>query len=256
MKTLSQLTFILFVTLNLAWSSHATASIMATNELNIIEFDTGRTTDRYGNANGAITFDGQSSYVRLEADTDAESFSFALNFKVGDNNEPGSAVFDLGAFPFFDNDGQLLLALNDPAWFGLSHLSVTPSFIDITTDIFVPTSSVSVWHHFAVTFDHNTGILQAFLDEELLWNFSTLFDGPSEWDIIQSWELGRYRNDFFSPYFQGAMSNIFFDDRVISEDELSLLAAGVNLSTLGVSEPTGLFAAGLTLLLLGRRRRS
>lgn len=256
MKTFLLFTFILFVTLNLAWSSHATATVLATNELNITEFDTGRTTDRYGNANGAITFDGLSSYVKLEADTDAESFSFALNFKADDNNEPGTAVFDLGAFPFFDNDGQLVLTLNDPAWFGLSHLSVTPSFIDITTEIFVPTSSINVWHHFAVIFDHNSGILQAYLNEELLWNFPTLFDGPSEWGFIQTWELGRFRDDFFSPYFQGAMSNIFFDDRVISDDELSLLAAGVNLSTLGVSEPTGLFAAGLTLLLLGRRRRS
>ena len=243
------------------------AALVATDELTLIERNNGyqqgqigRTADRFGNADGAFLFDGVNDAITLTGNTMAASFTFGLHFRVDPSSPDGAHIFDLGAHRFIDNNGRLFMSVNDPEWFGLSRISSTPPDFDIEQNIIVPRPDDGLWHHVAITFDAQSRRLQAFFDEALIWDFNTLFEGPNEWGILQTWELGRNTHDIIPSYFAGAMSHVFFDDRVLSADEIGYLAGGgvfprsTPSDPNGIPEPSSLVLMAGFLLLMATRR--
>ncbi len=260
---------LLAITLNLLATS-AFAGLIAINDLTYVEKSNGfqqgqigRTDDRYGNTNGAFLFDGINDVISLTPDYFASSFTFALNVRLDERDQDGAHVFDLGAYRFLNNTGRIFLSLDDPDWFGLSRIRTNGASIDIEQNITMPFFSNSLWHHIALTFNAQNRQLKVYVEDTIIYDFATLLDGPDQWGILQTWELGRNLHDVIPSYFEGAMSHVFYDDRVLSDSEISYLAGGGVFPRTtqpadpnNVAEPPSiiLIAASVLLLLLYRTK--
>jgi hypothetical protein len=117
------------------------------------------TTDRFGNASNAFSFDGINDY--LTANIDSQS-AITVSLWYNSSNPINWYPRLIG----IDNIEFLVFAGNNPNYIAANSVGQLISYPGyITTLPFIP--NINDWHHVTVTHDHNTGDRKLYIDNEL-----------------------------------------------------------------------------------------
>jgi len=172
--------------------------------------------DRFGNANAAYTFDGNSAYISLPEEFDFQTRTISLWFNASTANY-GTAY---GSIYQSDNPsieyGVIGMAVFDTNSEGTKELLMGISGANYSTNV-----TIDTWYHVIMSVNSNKEV-QYYMDGELAFEgeFANYIHSVNG---LEQTILGASRHTGNS-YYKGAIDDIRIYDRILSEEELSLIS--------------------------------
>lgn len=174
-----------------------------------------------GHEGNCLVFDGDSE-ARFDENFPLDFDTHDLTFTVWISTEEDGSIFSEALDePEWIPDGKTFFIRNGQLAFDVGWVGVVTSSLgneELVTD--------DTWHHVGLTWKHQTGAVQLFLDGEIVAEGTLKPDDELEDDV---WRLGFTAENFpeQSPRLEGKLDDLHLYNRVISAEEMRNLYKGL-----------------------------
>lgn len=191
------------------------------------------TTDRFGNPNGAMLFNGESSKIVINDASDLRLFNTDYTISVwvrvdAYSSRPNSAILSKRAGPSYDPGGYMMAVTGE----ALIHFTptATPGYPNFYIGSNKPTAGgpldlpIGVWRNYLITYDHLTQTMTEYVGRALQQYAYTSVIAPSNTNyplVIGQDQTSINGNN--GSRFQGAISDLRIYNRVITYNEMKAI---------------------------------
>jgi hypothetical protein len=170
------------------------------------------TTDRFGNANRAYSFNGANDYIRVQ---NSDTLDLVNDFSIGfwiKPNRPHIGMILNKHFTGSNNDGSWFLCFRDD---NKIYFQASPNF---NGDTHSNAIDISVWNSVLFVYSTLDNSWRFFINGKLNNSGKTLFNVRHTSSDLYIGSEGQYGN-----YFNGTMDDIRIYNRALSESEIQAL---------------------------------
>ncbi|MEP0263985.1 LamG-like jellyroll fold domain-containing protein [Dokdonia sp.] len=197
------------------------------NGYDATNFGTTFTEDRFGNANGALLFDGINDYINLpniEALKPDLPVSFSFWIRYDSENPNDRDVFNT-SFEEDVNTGIYFNSQQSTGNFAISYGDGADSYTPSSRRTYVSNTQINTgfWHHIAITVSSQND-MKIYIDCNELGGEYSGSGGELQYSSSPG-TIGRHDRQLVVPanYFKGAIDNFRYWNRELSQDDITFL---------------------------------